>query len=295
MLKNHLIGLLIAGLTVSGCASVRGGPPSIVDRDEELAVLKEFYGAKQILAYAELGEAARPGARDLIVTSQLYAIDLQYGAYEEQLFVEARSVNFLTSFTSIALTGVAALLQVSQVQAILAGIDTGLKGTKESFDNEILLDRTLQVLIQQMRGERAKVRARIFAGLGNRDSSYPLPAALSDLRAYERAGTLAAALTSLSVDVGVSAAAAEKKASKAARTFSFRFSTVYTLLNKCVDPPSSDENKKLINEMTTWLKPRHPINRGKDEANQETVLAPFIFGDPELEGLQLEMFQEFCT
>jgi hypothetical protein len=295
MLRKHLTGLLIAGLIVSGCASVRGGPPSIIDRDAELAVLKNFYGAKEIINYAALGPNERPGARDLIVTSQLYAIDLLYDAYEERLFVEARSINFLTSFTSIALTGVAALLQVSQVQAILAGIDTGLKGTKESFDNEILLDRTLQVLIQQMRGERAKVRERIFAGLGKRDGGYPLPAALSDLRAYERAGTLAAALTSLSVDVGASAALAEEKASAAARTFSFRFSTVYTLLKKCVDPPTSEENKKLINEMTAWLTPRHPLNAGKAEADQETIPALLIFGDPNFENLQLEMFQEFCT
>ncbi len=69
---------------------------------------------------------------------------------------------------------------------------------------------------------------------------------------------------------------------------------IYQLLKQCVQPVTSPEKKKLINDMTAWLTPRHPLNAGKEEADQETIPAILIFADPSYEYLQIAMFEEFC-
>lgn len=124
----------------------------------------------------------------------MYAIDVQYFAFETALTQERQQLGFLSTVTNIGLTGTASLITPVVTKNILTAIAAGLTGTKAAFNDEILLNRTIQVLQSQMRGNRSRKASLILSRLGSPSSVYPLGLALSDLEEYYQAGTITSAL-----------------------------------------------------------------------------------------------------
>ena len=81
---------------------------------------------------------------------------------------------------------------------ILSATSAGLTGAREAFDKEVLVDRTIQAFVSQMRANRDQVKARILVKLTKNIDEYPFLAALSDLESYRQAGTLTGALNGIS-------------------------------------------------------------------------------------------------
>jgi len=141
----------------------------------------------------------------------MYAMDLAYGDYEQELTRERQKVPFVATVASIALSSSGAVITNSATQQILAAVDTGLKGTTEAYGKEILIDKTIEVIQSAMRANRTQIRSDILVKLGRSDSEYPLELALSDVEKYFRAGTLTGGF------LGVSEASAERIAEVRAR------------------------------------------------------------------------------
>lgn len=183
--------MLLVSTVVSACSpSVRSGPARLYKVDDELAALKSIYGADKIRAYSEAPTTDKEAFRNSLVLGRLYAIDLAYGKYEAQLTKERQQIPFIATVTSIALSGTGALIADATTKSILAAVDTGLKGSVEAYEKDILVQKTIDVLQIAMRANRARVRSEILTQLTLGVSQYPLELALSDIDRYYQAGTL---------------------------------------------------------------------------------------------------------
>lgn len=186
-----LLLLYFVATAASGCSpSVRSGPERLYKVDDELAALKSIYGADKIRAYNDASTADKLTFRNSLVLGRLYAIDLAYGKYENQLTKERQQIPFIATVTSIALSGTGALIADTTTKSILAAVDTGLKGSVEAYEKDILVQKTIDVLQIAMRANRTRVRTEILKRLSLGIVQYPLELALSDIDRYYRAGTL---------------------------------------------------------------------------------------------------------
>lgn len=192
--------ILAAFVFTSACeASFRAAPEPVSDIEKELEAINsvvrvtEGSDALDLLQRAATGDIS-DAERNNFVLARMYAIDLRYSEFELDLSQERNQSDFFVKLLSIGLTGVAALSAVSETQAILAGIDTALKGANDAFSKEMLLNRTIETLTKQMRAGRDKIRSQILEGLDKPLNKYPFYVALGQLDAYYTAGTLPGAL-----------------------------------------------------------------------------------------------------
>jgi hypothetical protein len=111
-------------------------------------------------------------------------------------------VGFYSTVASLALTSSATLVAANETKSILSALATGLTGTREAYDKEILIEKTITILQQQMRTRRKEVKVTILERLGRDTATYPLELALTDLESYYRAGTLTGALIDVSEATG---------------------------------------------------------------------------------------------
>lgn len=263
-----LAGLATA-LTLAGCASFSGGPDPLVSANDEIAALESSFDSDQVLAYfaAPPGSPTRTNLRNQIVSTRLYALDLRFADYVRDLSKELRGGAFGADALSIALTGAATIIDPSTATTVLAGIDTAIKGARQAFNKEILVEQTLPVLLTQMQADRTRVATQIWYSLANRsDSEYPLPLALAQLQDYYRAGTIAGALISVNESASQSAAAASEDFSSKVLQVQFGENRYTRILNEYINAaPNADEETRRLQQVQAEI----------DKAGEQ-VLAPFL-------------------
>lgn len=224
MQKTSVIGLLVV-FFLQGCASIRAGPVPVVNSEREIAAINQAIGIVDgqdnltpFLLNAASDKVSAP-QRNSFVLARMYGIDLRYREFETQVSNEARNSNFLLRLVSIGLSGAGALISVSGTQAILAGIDTGLKGASEAFSKDVLVDQTVTALTNQMRLERSRVRRTILLGLQQSIEDYPVFLALSQLDNYYQAGTLQGAIAGVGELIGVNLAIQQRETERIEQQF----------------------------------------------------------------------------
>lgn len=200
---------ILAGLTIvlmlNGCASFSGSPEPIIAANDEINELKSSFSSEEVLKYfePEATPETRLALRNKIVSARLYAIDMRFAEYTQILAQELRNGAFGTNLFSIALSGAGTIITQGTTSRILSGIDSAVKSGRQTFDREVLVDKTLPILLTQMNADRKRIATQIWTGLAtSSDADYSLPLALSQLGDYYQAGTMAGALSS----VGESAA-----------------------------------------------------------------------------------------
>jgi hypothetical protein len=156
-----------------------------------------------------LAEAQARICRDKIVQPLMVAIDLRYEQFELRFFDANRQWDFETSLAMIGL-GTAGAFVPGGTSQILSGVSSALVGTREAFTKTILAEQTSVALLNAMRAQRDRVGERIRLGLRLDATQYPLGAALADISAYYRAGTLVGALTGVTEAAGVERRQAEQ-------------------------------------------------------------------------------------
>jgi len=196
----------MCALVFSGCVSISGGPEAVVDPKIEINTLLPMAGSEQVLAYFnEKDYDQRRVIRDQIVSARLYVSDINFASYTNDLVQELRGGAFGTDLVSLLLSGWASVAEPSQTTKVLAGLDTALKGGRQAFTKDLLIDRTLPVLIIQMQRDRSHIAEKIWSNLKRySDETYPLPLALRHLDEYYQAGTIMGALMRLNNNVAFS-------------------------------------------------------------------------------------------
>ena len=144
------------------------------------------------------------------------AIDAYYYSFEASLIRERQEVGFVRSIINIGLTGAIPLVTPVATKNILGGVSSGLQGATKAYSDEVLFQKTVQVLATQMRARRDNVASDIITRMKTLDiDKYPLSMALGDTDEYYAAGTIAGALIEVQKTVSAESRDAEAKKSEA--------------------------------------------------------------------------------
>lgn len=199
--------LLTTSVTISvfitGCklttTSVTGAPEPLFELKDQLKFVKDNYGDTQLKAYlAETDTTKKRSMRNSIVLGRMHAIDLAYGQYERELFIERQRIPFWSSTASLGLGAAASAFTDITTQTTLIALDNSIKGTRSFYERDILMNKSIEIVQTNMRAERNRVRASIIANLDESDTNYPLELALGDVERYRAAGTFATGIQSAS-------------------------------------------------------------------------------------------------
>ncbi|MGF7212784.1 hypothetical protein GGE65_007419 [Skermanella aerolata] len=210
-IASSILSMTLAVLCLAGCAGFSSSPRSpISDQEQVIQELQAIYSTKTVVDCIKTPLATQLPCRDQIAQAMLTAIDLRYADFELGFFDAVRYGNFGTTLATLGLTGTASVAGGNAAN-ILAAIATGITGTREAFNSEILAERTAVALQTAMRSQRNTVLARIRSGLQRPAANYPLGAALSDLYEYFRAGTVPGALTGVNEAVTTDAQIARQR------------------------------------------------------------------------------------
>lgn len=196
--------------------------------------------------------------RDQVINGRLHVLDRMYDDFIKAIGGEKNGEEIGTDTATIALTSTATLIGPASVKTILSGVATGIAGVKGTVDKNLFFQKTISVLIAQMDAQRKTVLLQIRTGQNQSTTQYPLSAALVDIDAYYRAGSLESAINAL-------AAAAQSQGTKADDSIKQQLSMKY----------GPDSNSKLI--LAYW-KPKGVI----DTTNQSTLEAKITAIQPPL-------------
>lgn len=191
--------LLLTFLALPACQTIPGGPRPVLSE-----VTTDFAGIGSAIRSRCLDVNRQTAAdselqilRNDLITAYMLAADIEYGRYETRLLDEIRSNNFAASLSTLTLTAVAT---VSGNPELARGFTTAaglIVAGQKAYTTDQLLNQTISVLQQQMRATRAAQRERILTKLGEPYQNWTFCLALQDAQAYERAGTLNAALAEI--------------------------------------------------------------------------------------------------
>jgi hypothetical protein len=95
-----------------------------------------------------------------------------------------------------------------QAKTAMNALCGGLIGGKSGVDKNAYFDRTLQAMLSQREGQRSSLRMQLLTGLEQSPKTYPLMQAAADLEAYYAAGTLAGAVTAITLQAAAAQAVA---------------------------------------------------------------------------------------
>ncbi|ABE41312.1 hypothetical protein [Rhodopseudomonas pseudopalustris] len=228
--------LVVAASALTGCVFVTDGPKRLYPVDVEAEMVRQAIGR---LDLSRLANSAAD--RNAFIAARMYAIDMQYTAYESALTRERQNVGFGAAAATLGLTTASGLLAPVATKNILTGAAGFITGTRAAYDNDVLLAQSVQWIQSQMRAKRGEIYGRIVSGMQLSTSEYPLAAALSDLEAYYRAGTFTGGMLSTSEVLAADAQAVEEeKRESITVTYGSTSSTV--ALRACLMNPDVKED-----------------------------------------------------
>jgi len=204
-MRTMALALFVAFM-VAGCASIRAYPVyntkkfnEIAERNPRWAAAKQLtdkYSLDKVSAqYDNQPEAVKKEFRNNYINAHILATDLIFEDFQHVLAREGVLFNLGTDLSQLALTGATAVVPLKETKTVLSAVSTGIGGAKGSVDKNLFFKQTMDVLLVKMKANRAEVLASIQKNMKDLDTQvYPLTAAILDLEAYYRAGTLPQAL-----------------------------------------------------------------------------------------------------
>jgi hypothetical protein len=208
-------GIAVAGLLLAGCNVIDGGPPRLFSVAYEADLARGRLTTAEDAYYA-IGGPRSKGIRNEIISTRMREIDSYYFAFEASLIRERQEIGFVTSIVAMALSGAVPLVSSIGTKNALGAASLAVQGGTKAFSDEVLFQKTVQVLATQMRARRDFIASDIITRMRTLDlDTYPLSMALGDLDEYYAAGTIAGALIEIQKTVS-----AESKIAEDAKTLS---------------------------------------------------------------------------
>ena len=184
----HQLLLLLVGV-LAGCGhSIRGGPRSTLDQ-VALGTPSTLPAAGQ-----ELLAAASTEQRNDLLNRRLMMIDQAYVTYINGLRKEKTVTDLATGLAGLALGVAGTLTDGIAAKTNYAAAGTLLAGGSAIVDQTLYYEQTVLALVSAMDANRALVRLTILRGMNEDMAEYTASDAYADLIAYERAGSLLAAI-----------------------------------------------------------------------------------------------------
>lgn len=233
--------MLLTLLALPACQTVPAGPdPVFRVADTNFTRIREAIQTRCLNLERQQADAGELQiVRNDLVTAYMLAADIEYGRYETNLLENVRNNNFAASLSILTLTAVAT---VSGNPELARGFSTAaglVAGGQKAYTTDQLLNQTISVLQQQMRASRAEQRERILSKLGDPYQSWTFCLAFQDAQAYERAGTLNAALAEISASASAARRANEARADAVMPMIPYGRGPVAAALRTWVYPPDT--------------------------------------------------------
>lgn len=147
--------------------------------------------------------------RNTFVEASMMVIDARYQGFVSKFSAERKTGAVATDIASIALDGVATLINPASTKSIFAALSAGVTASGASVRENFFYEQTVPVLIKQMEARRLQVRAEIVQRMGLPIAGYPLAEAIGDLDQYYFAGSFDDALSAIQRDAAARALRAE--------------------------------------------------------------------------------------
>jgi hypothetical protein len=250
---------MLAGLFLSGCKTVEGGPDRLYTVPEEVAQARTLLdvavpGSIPGLVeryYQAPDDAQRMFLRNEIIARRMYIIDVEYSEYEASLTSERQKFGFLTTAAASALGIAATLTSPLSSAQLVSGAGAAVLATRGAYDSEVVIAKTIQIVQGYMRASRDVVASRqILPRLNESSVTYPLSSALHSLEDYYRAGTFTAGLIPALEESG---AAAKIAAAEKAVTITFGITDTTKALSACINRPGA------VSQLTGFVTPSTPF------------------------------------
>jgi len=186
---------------LTGCAVFQGAPNPATDVVQEANAFSIYLTGDVLMRAVSNNPGDRNGMtprewRDAVIAARLQIIDQRFQAFKNELRAEISGLSFGTDLAALGLTAASSLTSGTSAKA-LAAASTGVIGAGTAFNKDALYQQTLPAIFGQMDADRSAVLIRIRRGQLTEVANYSLAIALTDITAYERAGTLEMATATL--------------------------------------------------------------------------------------------------
>lgn len=149
--------------------------------------------------------------RDLVIDDLVLIINYNYNSYEGNLLAGRAKSDFYAGSARTAFETGATLIDATGVKTVLSALATFTGNTKTLANEAFYYEQTGPALINAMRADRIDTYASILVGKKTDYKDYPISAAMADLDAYFRAGTIASSVIRLSRATAQNEADAQEK------------------------------------------------------------------------------------
>jgi hypothetical protein len=177
-----------------------------------------------------------------------------------------------TDIALLGLSGAGAVASAATAKTILASISAGVTGTRTAVDKDVFFEKTMPALLEEMDADRKMVLVDIQTGLTVGSDRYSLFQAVYDLDRYYRAGTIPAAVASITKMSSENAVQAEGELKDVSMGYKADVSS--TLLRKFWKPNGKTINPANESKLRQWM---------KDNAIEVSITS-FMIGDTFSEG-----------
>lgn len=207
---RHISGVVASAMLLSACSSTGGlyAPRSPFPIDQDIAELHEQFGSAASIKGFYAG-AATVERRNEFIAGRLVLYDLEYIRFVSRFRVGRAGE--ATAFDALALgVGFATTITTGErVKTILGAVTTALTGARTSYEKNFYEDKTADAVLAAMNAQRKQALVAIIAGSKGSLTEYSLTQAVTDLSAYQHAGTLGGALEGIQVDASAKAQSAD--------------------------------------------------------------------------------------
>lgn len=202
------ISFILVSLTVVGCAGIKGTPDFAMQTDDAVSDLSCYLEAN-VLVKTSCENTTTTGTnasstqspilppiewRNTVINARIVVADLQFRDFVKALSSQGTSLNLFSDFAVIGL-GTAGALATGGATNVLSAASASVTGARGAVDKDVYYKETLPSLVRTMEASRKLVLLDIKTSMKQLDESeYTLGDALNDLHRYEEAGTLHAAL-----------------------------------------------------------------------------------------------------
>lgn len=196
MQRIAILILLLAGMMVGGCTAITGHPNRPFNPQVDMETLKPTTDLAFVLNEYRTASNKKEIRNDFI-NARIYFIDQSFEDYQHDLAREGVILDIGADWSQVALSLAAGVVPLAATKTVLSTVSGGIGSAKGSVDKNLFYKKTMEVLLVKMKANRAELLTQIQQRMIQGTALYPLTAALLDLEAYYRAGTLAQALVGI--------------------------------------------------------------------------------------------------
>jgi hypothetical protein len=201
------ISIVLVSITIIGCAGIKGTPEFTMQTKEAVSELDCYLKADVLVKTScnnptTTGINASPTGKSIewrndVINARIVVADLQFRDFVNELSSQGTGLNLLSDFAVIGL-GTAGALATGGATNVLSAASAAVTGARGAVDKDVYYKETLPSLVRTMEANRKLVLLDIKTSMKELDESqYSLGDALNDLHRYEEAGTLHAALSTI--------------------------------------------------------------------------------------------------